>query len=150
MPQDNAQSAQPRSDFQNLGDVSQLSDDQFLNWGNLAPGDGSTDPFDPTDFGQEYKDFTLPQQSGIGLQNNNSSTQLVRRNTNQQLARARGFTPLASNGDIWPEFGTGGGPAWQQDEDDEELDRRAAEAKRDAQSKRPPKQIPPFIQKLSR
>ena len=70
--------------------------------------------------------------------------QLVRRNPNQQLA-ARGRVP-------WDVFGNDPNAApsgqWDTVEDDEDLEQKAILAKKDAQSKR--KQIPPFVQKLSR
>ncbi|KAB8627239.1 hypothetical protein FH972_026072 [Carpinus fangiana] len=146
MQQHNLSTNQSGLDLQDLGDVSQMPDDQFLSWGNPISGDGMTDTFDPTTFST---DFSMPSQTNTALPNGVASNQLVRRNTNQQLARARGFTPITQNNELWPDYNNNGGQAWQQDEDDEELDRRAAEAKRDAQSKRPAKQIPPFIQKLS-
>ncbi|KAF1971804.1 hypothetical protein BU23DRAFT_173160 [Bimuria novae-zelandiae CBS 107.79] len=65
---------------------------------------------------------------------------LVRRNTNQQLA-ARGRSPW---GDA---FNGQGQPGWENTDDDEELERKAAIAKKDASAKR--KTIPPFVQKLS-
>ena len=71
-----------------------------------------------------------------------TSSQLVRRNPNQQLA-ARGRSP-------WDAFQTDNQPSeWAQvEEDDEELEQKAMLARKDAQTKR--KQIPPFVQKLSR
>jgi heat shock transcription factor len=68
------------------------------------------------------------------------SGQLVRRNTNQQLAPA----PRRNQWDGFPS------PTqqWETVDDDEELEQKAAVAKKDAQAKR--KQIPPFVQKLSR
>jgi heat shock transcription factor len=66
--------------------------------------------------------------------------QLVRRNQNQQLA-ARGRSPWGFN-----EQGQPG--AWENTDDDDELERKAAVAKKDASAKR--KTIPPFVQKLSR
>jgi heat shock transcription factor len=70
------------------------------------------------------------------------SSQLVRRNPNQQLA-ARGRSP-------WDAFQNDNQQAeWAQvEDDDEELEQKAVLARKDAQAKR--KQIPPFVQKLSR
>jgi heat shock transcription factor, other eukaryote len=69
--------------------------------------------------------------------------QLVKRNTSQQLARQeRGQWEMGSVG------AQSQPPNWEVDEDDAELEQQALEAKKDAQSKR--KQIPPFVQKLSR
>lgn len=67
---------------------------------------------------------------------------LIRRNQNQQLA-ARGRSPW---GDAFNAQGQQGG--WENTDDDEELERKAAIAKKDASAKR--KTIPPFVQKLSR
>lgn len=67
---------------------------------------------------------------------------LVRRNQNQQLA-ARGRSPWGD-----PFNGQGQPGAWENTDDDEELERKAAIAKKDASAKR--KTIPPFVQKLSR
>lgn len=63
--------------------------------------------------------------------------QLVRRNPNQQLAPA----PRRNQWDGYEQ-------QWEAVDDEEELEAKAAIAKKDAQAKR--KQIPPFVQKLSR
>ncbi|KAI4855199.1 hypothetical protein E4T45_03366 [Aureobasidium sp. EXF-8846] len=70
------------------------------------------------------------------------SNQLVRRNTNQQVAR----TPQRNQ---WNNFANQPDRVWEDMEHEEEhdLDQKAAIAKKDAQAKR--KQIPPFVQKLS-
>lgn len=69
------------------------------------------------------------------------STDLVRRSRNNQLA------PHTAPQENWNGYNTstmhGSG-----DEDEQELERKVALAKKDAQGKR--KQIPPFVQKLSR
>lgn len=69
------------------------------------------------------------------------STDLVRRTRNNQLA------PHSAQQEQWNGYNTstmqGSG-----DEDEQELERKVALAKKDAQGKR--KQIPPFVQKLSR
>lgn len=82
------------------------------------------------------------------------STQLARRpniNNNRQLVAPRTYD---NSGDAWP-FGDdgmmdsqNGHGASGENDDIEALEEKAAVAKRDAQSKR--KQIPPFVQKLSR
>lgn len=83
----------------------------------------------------------------------NSSNQLVRRNTNQQLAQrtpqrnqwsnfnnnTNNDTSLQNSDRVWENM---------EEEDEPDLDQKAAIAKKDAQAKR--KQIPPFVQKLSR
>lgn len=141
--------AQP-TDFSGVGDASQLSDEAFLAWGNAMQNE-SMSAFDQSIGGPtEVSALQTPVQNNQIM---TPSTQLVRRNPQQQLAtRGRSFTPGA-NGDMWaPEVVDGSGTSWppQDVQDVDELERRAAEAKREAQSKRPPKQIPPFIQKLSR
>lgn len=83
--------------------------------------------------------LTAPQQT--------ASTQLVRRDVNQQLARTpqRNQWAFTNSNHGVPE-----GRVWENMDDDEEqdIDTKAAQAKKDAQAKR--KQIPPFVQKLSR
>ena len=72
------------------------------------------------------------------------STDLVRRARNQQLG-----PPNAGQGqEDWNggAYGNTHGPG--EEENEQELDMKVAMAKRDAQGKR--KQIPPFVQKLSR
>lgn len=71
------------------------------------------------------------------------SNQLVRRNTNQQVAR----TPQRNQ---WSNFANQPDRVWEdmEHEEEQDLDQKAAIAKKDAQAKR--KQIPPFVQKLSR
>jgi heat shock transcription factor len=69
------------------------------------------------------------------------SGQLVRRNPNHQLA------PRGRN--AWDGFNNEKQGEWPSvGREDEELEQKALMARRDAQSKR--KQIPPFVQKLSR
>lgn len=70
------------------------------------------------------------------------STELVRRARNQQLAPQSG----PQQQEQWNGYGNVG--AQVDDEDEYDLDQRVALAKKDAQGKR--KQIPPFVQKLSR
>jgi heat shock transcription factor, other eukaryote len=71
------------------------------------------------------------------------STDLVRRARNQPM--------VAQNGQGQEQWNNGGFGAMAMpntDEDEQDLDMKVAMAKRDAQGKR--KQIPPFVQKLSR
>jgi hypothetical protein len=78
------------------------------------------------------------------------NSQLVRRNLNRELT-VRGRNDQATQQgqqNIWLDGTTGA--VINLDEDDATLTERAAAAQKDAQSKRPPKSIPPFIQKLSR
>jgi len=131
----NGSTQQTNNLFPGLPDTSQLSDDQFMQWGMANPG-----AFNDS-FSAFNNQFTTP------------STQLIRRNTEQQVATAnQGY-----NGTMLS--GGGGGLDMQMDgvsdtptfvESNEELEKRAAAAKKDAQSRSPPKNIPPFIQKLSK
>jgi heat shock transcription factor len=83
------------------------------------------------------------------------SNQLTRRSTNQQLI-SRGARPYnaTSNTDPWADMGDdnvdvqGFDPAIDENDNIEALEQKALITKREAQSKR--KQIPPFVQKLSR
>lgn len=124
----------------------QLSDDQFLQWGQTAqPPSQYNDP-------AAYQSMNLMQPSTA-----QSSSQLTRRPGNQIATRAKQSESVHN---MWLD-GAGGAAvggsngnttqqqvdsAWSDDLD--ELDRKAAVAKKEAQSKR--KQIPPFVQKLSR
>ena len=71
------------------------------------------------------------------------STDLVRRAKNQQLAPQNGQE--AWNGGNYSTGNMGSNP---EEETEQDLESKVALAKRDAQGKR--KQIPPFVQKLSR
>ncbi|KAJ5941718.1 hypothetical protein N7516_001886 [Penicillium verrucosum] len=100
---------------------SQLSNDQFLQWGFAPP-----------------QDVSAPAAT--------ASNQLARRQANQVVSRNRGYEqPPASYVENGGNTGNGESGAWG--ESLEELYRRALAAKRDSQAKR--KQIPPFVQKLS-
>jgi heat shock transcription factor len=125
---------------------SQLSNDQFLQWGQNPPANAantSTFPdntYSPTGFAQT-PDAPAPAAT--------ASNQLTRRqaNQNQMVSRNRGYEqPPASYVENGGPNGNGESGAWG--ESLEELYRRALTAKRDSQAKR--KQIPPFVQKLSR
>ena len=103
---------------------------------------------------QEVRDATAndssPAQESDG---NNPSTQLIRRDTNQEvstLPQIQAPQPVPYSDEVWSDIGPSGTPSgWEGNDGDEpELERQALIAKRDAQAKR--KQIPPFIQKLSR
>lgn len=84
-----------------------------------------------------------------------SSTQLARRPINSQLVTTAQRSTYDNGVEPWTPFGeesimdpqnTNG--TMEESDSIERLEERAAIAKRDAQSKR--KQIPPFVQKLSR
>jgi heat shock transcription factor len=109
------------------------------------PGDPTySDPsaFDSNNFSYDLN--TAQPQTFTGAANNLApvpSTELVRRSRNQQLA------PQNGQQEQWNGFGNAGAPNMDE-EDEQDLDVKVALAKKDAQGKR--KQIPPFVQKLSR
>ncbi|KAL3702755.1 Heat shock transcription factor [Talaromyces marneffei ATCC 18224] len=119
--------------------TNQLSDDQFLQWGqdpHAAAGVAQPFPIDTTPY------TTMPYAAAnqdIPVPTNQSSSQLTRRPINQLMNRNRAFEQ--SSATSVPESG---GDGWG--ESIAELEQRALIAKREAQAKR--KQIPPFVQKL--
>ena len=128
----------PQNPYQNqqLSDNPDLSNYDFTP---LAPSQNYSDPsaFDPNQFAYALNNA----QSGAYDVNAPAvpSTELVRRTRNQQLAATGGQQPE------WNGLGTA--PGEGEEENEQELERRVALAKKDAQGKR--KQIPPFVQKLS-
>ena len=119
----------------------QLSDEQFLQWGQTAqPPNQYSDP-------AYYQSMNSAAPS-----NAQGSNQLTRRPINQVATRPK---QLENANNMWVDANGGNNGAFTQQQldtassdDIEELKRRAAIAKRDAEAKR--KQIPPFVQKLSR
>ena len=113
----------------------QLSDDQFLQIGQTAPGSDSYED-DPSSYGVT---------STYGGPQAQTSTQLTRRPVNTLATRGSqgpsGWVDGVQNQNLAPNHG-----AWG--DDIEELKQKAQIAKKEAQAKR--KQIPPFVQKLNR
>ena len=120
----------PNTDFSNL-DFSQFPLDQSYQDPSLADVNGYATALNASQ-APTYGSNVAPVTP---------STDLVRRTRNQQLG------PPGANQEQWNGYNTstmhGSG-----DEDEQELERKVALAKKDAQGKR--KQIPPFVQKLSR
>lgn len=122
-----------------------MFDSQLVDWisadgsGNLNSQFSGVPGFDTSIYDTDL-DNSLGLASG-GVPSN----QLVRRHPNQQLV-SRGNNGWHDTSD------SAGGPgqsAWEaMDEGEEDLEQRALVAKKEAQAKR--KQIPPFVQKLSR
>jgi heat shock transcription factor len=83
-------------------------------------------------------------EGGAALNPALASSQLVRRNPNQQLVSR----PQPSWQDPGGNTGQVGEGTWPPMDEEEDLEQRAQAAKKEAQAKR--KQIPPFVQKLSR
>jgi heat shock transcription factor len=123
---------------------SQLSNDQFLQWGQNPPANVANASFvDPS----AYNSAAYASSQDLSGPAATTSNQLTRRpQPNQLVSRNRGYEQApATYSDNAAGAGNGEG-AWG--ESIEELYNRALAAKREAQAKR--KQIPPFVQKLSR
>jgi heat shock transcription factor len=130
--------------------------DQLLRWNNGTEVNnfGNTSPLSIQNFGN----MPLQGQYAQGQAVPASSTALSRRGVNQALVPAPRSAGYDSSTEIWSPFGDSGALIQQPqqsstgvvDEQDsvEHLEELAQRAKRDAQGKR--KQIPPFVQKLSR
>lgn len=130
--------------FQNPNPNSQLSNDQFLQWGQNPPANVVNTSFvDPS----AYNTAAYASTQDLNGPAASTSNQLTRRPpTNQLVSRNRGYEQApATYAENAAGAGTGEG-VWG--ESIEELYNRAQTAKREAQAKR--KQIPPFVQKLSR
>jgi heat shock transcription factor len=131
--------------YQDTGNMA--TDTYMSNWGETGDmgGFGDQSLYEGMNFagnmGQSSTHNRVVSLDGLTGSPDMGAGQLVRRNPNQQLAaRTRNpWDPYTS-----PEPTT----AWEAPDDDEELERKAVVAKKEAQSKR--KQIPPFVQKLSR
>ena len=130
-----------------------MSNSDYLRW-NQGVDNPAAFPDPSSTFNMNaYNGTTLAAQQATFDQQQAASTQLARRPVNRQLvATAQRY----DNGvDNWGQFvddsmidpqGVNG--PLEESENIELLEERASVAKRDAQSKR--KQIPPFVQKLSR
>lgn len=119
----------------NDGAGAQLSNDQFLQWGQTGQGSA------------QYNESNYAMNSSAFPQNHSQpSNQLTRRPTTQLTTRGR----LSDDPNPWTDNPTGlpgnGDPEWSDDIAD--LEAKAQVAKKEAQGKR--KQIPPFVQKLNR
>ncbi|KAK1139454.1 Heat shock transcription factor [Aspergillus melleus] len=130
---------------------SQLSNDQFLQWGQ-NPASNVVNPSYPD--ANPYNAAAYSSNQDAPASTATASNQLTRRqpqpqpqppNQNQQLvSRNRGYEQSPTS---VPESGNNPGESGGWGESLDELYQRALVAKRDAQAKR--KQIPPFVQKLS-
>ncbi|EED24565.1 heat shock transcription factor Hsf1, putative [Talaromyces stipitatus ATCC 10500] len=121
--------------------TNQLSDDQFLQWGQ-DPHAGTTMaqafPIDTTPY--TTMSYAAANQDGpVPVPSDQTPNQLARRPMNQLINRNRSFEQSSVSS-----VPDSGGDGWG--ESIAELEQRALVAKREAQAKR--KQIPPFVQKL--
>lgn len=132
----------PISNYPTANPGSQLSNDQFLQWGQNPPN-VITPPY--TDAGS-YNVAPYTTNQDVPGATVTASTQLARRQLpNQLVNRGRGYEQTPS---VYSDHSGGAGEPGGWGESLDELYRRALVAKREAQAKR--KQIPPFVQKLSR
>lgn len=124
----------------------QLTNDQFLRWGQAGDNTNYADPYAMNSFVNNAMSAAQYQPTVQA-----PSTQLARRPMNRQMVQAANFD---NPNDPWAPFGDDNLLDPQNSNEMEEtdnielLEEKAIIAKRDAQSKR--KQIPPFVQKLSR
>ncbi|KAF2823951.1 heat shock factor protein HSF8 [Ophiobolus disseminans] len=132
----------PQTPMQTYPQDATIPTDQFMNWNDTTIGTDMSAFNDPTLY--EYGNNPIAGHNRVvsldGLNNDTemNSGQLIRLNQNQQLAPRRGQ---------WDGYPSPTQQQWETADDDEELEQKAAIAKKDAQTKR--KQIPPFVQKLS-
>ncbi|KAI5259396.1 hypothetical protein E4T42_00256 [Aureobasidium subglaciale] len=119
-----------------------LSNDVSNSFAEFAPFDNSgNNPAAAANFFPQQ--VPTSQAPNYGQAVAPPSNQLVRRNTNQQVARTSQRNQWSGN------FANQTDRVWEdmEHEEEQDLDQKAAIAKKDAQAKR--KQIPPFVQKLS-
>lgn len=133
---------------------SQLSNADFLKWGSLPENNGYPDAM-PYNINNNYNGAPIAQPK-YESPSPAPSTQLARRPMNRQLVNTGPRNTYDNMIDPWGQFGDESildpqNPTSMEDsmnDNIEELEAKAVVAKRDSQAKR--KQIPPFVQKLSR
>ncbi|KAL6708199.1 Heat shock transcription factor [Coniothyrium glycines] len=118
--------------------------DPYMNWNDPALGANMSGFNDNSLFDNYGANMGGGHNRVVSLDGLNDGTeinsgQLIRRNTNQQLAPA----PRRNQWEGFPSEVQ----QWEEMDDDADLEQKAQAAKKDAQAKR--KQIPPFVQKLS-
>jgi heat shock transcription factor len=128
---------------------SPVQPDQMFRW-NGVDGTGFGDAANPG-----VNSFTmLPTTGPYGQAIAAPSTVLARRQSSRALVPTASRAPFDRTSDNWNGYGEdpaylqAGNPAGDEHDNIERLEEMAQRAKRDAQAKR--KQIPPFVQKLSR
>lgn len=134
-----------------------LSNADFLQWNQASDAQTYADPSAAYNLHSGYGENTLSQAPFEQPLQAAHSTQLTRRPHNRQMV-ATGQRPAYDNSaDPWGQFGDdsmlepqngNGSGSGRENDNIELLEEKAVVAKRDAQAKR--KQIPPFVQKLSR
>jgi heat shock transcription factor, other eukaryote len=126
----------------------------FLRWGQGADNTGYSEPATTYNM-NSYGGNTAMSQAQYDQPIGAPSTQLARRPINRQLVPTAQRMTQDASGDWGGQFGDdsildpqGANGLMEENDNIELLEERAAVAKREATSKR--KQIPPFVQKLSR
>lgn len=121
--------------------ASQMATNQFLQW----PSQNQTSYSDPSKSYESHSYIETGNSHGLPM---TPSDQLATRSTSQQLVPRADYNGLDNV--IWPALADDGGQPANGAllNQDDGLDRKADVAKRETQAKR--KQIPPFVQKLSR
>jgi heat shock transcription factor len=126
--------------------------DQMMRWNGMSDGTGFVDGTGHT--GNSFGLVPAPPQYPQTVPAPSNS--LARRQMNQALVPTNPRAAFDPSGDVWANFVGDENALLQQNgsetmttqENIEALEEQAQKAKRDAQAKR--KQIPPFVQKLSR
>lgn len=144
---------QPGLSYPPNHDSGGISSDNYVNWDETAGTSNINNAFDDTNtfdpsyyFGDVNGSAARETGSGLGAGQSQYSGQLVKRNNNQHLA---------TRPNNWQEFSGPGrrnqSGVWENEEDDDEdLEAKALVARKEAQSNGKQKQMPPFVQKLSR
>lgn len=139
--------SQPYQPIQQLPDTTDFTNFDFSNPMPTGLEDPNSAFNVNNNFNYALNNAQPPIYGGNNIAQPVSSTELVRRSQNQQLAPQTRVQP-----DQWNGLGSTNAQVQNadqvDDEDEQELDRRVALAKKDAQGKR--KNILPFVQKLSR
>lgn len=128
----------------------QLTNEALLRWAPAANTYPDSSGYPANIYGADTMPQT-PYQQPVSA----PSTQLARRPGNRQLVQTAQRQTYDETSDPWGQFGDNGplevqasNGAMEENDNIELLEEKAAIAKREAQAKR--KQIPPFVQKLSR
>ena len=137
-----APGASPQAPSQAYQQDMNVPTDTYMSWSDPSMNTDINGFNNPSLYDTYGTNMTGGHHRVVSLEDgaNMNMGQLVRRNPNQQIAPA----PHRNQWDEYPS------PTqqWETVDDEEELEQKAAVAKKDAQAKR--KQIPPFVQKLSR
>lgn len=139
----------PQMQQQQFTAPAQLTNDQFLRWSQTGDSANYAEPYNMNAFVANNASG-FPSQQPVPT----SSTQLTRRPLNRQMVSSVPRATFDNPNDPWSAFGddnlldTPNSTGMEETDNIDLLEEKAVIAKREAQAKR--KQIPPFVQKLSR